>query len=719
MQATRSVWLCCAALINLSVAPAAGQGSSTSGPTTARGADPFLWLEQLEGPRALKWVHAENARTLAVLQADQRFASFYDDALKIGEAQDRLPLPRIIGGQVYNFWQDQQHVRGIWRTTSRADYAARQPAWSTVLDLDALASAEGKNWIWQGADCDSPSRQRCLISLSEGGEDAATIREFDLRTGRFVQGGFRLPRGKQGAAWAGEDRLLVAREWTPGQLTSSGYPFVVKSLERGKPLSSATEVYRGSKADVGVWPFAFADGQGHRALGVSRGLSFFESENYLATPAGLRKLGLPLKSTLQGLLKNRLWIRLAEDWTAGGSRFTAGSLVSVDLSRATADPERLEASAIYVPGSRETYDGAVATEDALVVSTYDNVRGRAFLSSPQADGHWSRRDLQLPDNSSLNLVSADDHGTDAFVEVTGFLSPNSLVRVDAGAATWGVVKTIEPKFDASTHVVEQLQATSKDGTRIPYFVVRPKRMRYDGTTPTILHAYGGFELSMTPSYQPVLGKLWLDRGGAFVLANIRGGGEFGPAWHEAGLKTNRQRIYDDFAAVAEDLIARKITTSPHLGIQGGSNGGLLMGVEFTEHPELWSAVDMQVPLLDMLRYERIQAGASWVGEYGSVRNPSERAFLASISPYHNLKPGVTYPEPLIWTTTKDDRVGPQHARKFAAKLSAMGKPYLFYEVTEGGHGMGANIKERAFTSAIEYTYFARKLMETSPPSSVP
>src|SRR5689334_15403581 len=372
MQASRSVWLCCAALINLSVAPAAGQGSSTSGPTTARGADPFLWLEQLEGPRALKWVHAENARTLAVLQADQRFASFYDDALKIGEAQDRLPLPRIIGGQVYNFWQDQQHVRGIWRTTSRADYAARQPAWSTVLDLDALASAEGKNWIWQGADCDSPSRQRCLISLSEGGEDAATIREFDLRTGRFVEGGFRLPRGKQGAAWAGDDRLLVAREWSPGQLTSSGYPFVVKSLERGKPLSSATEVYRGSKADVGDWPFAFTDGQGHRAVGVSRGLSFFESENYLITPAGLRKLGLPLKSNPQGLLKNQLWIRLAEDWTAGGTRFTAGSLVSVDLSRATARPERLEASTIYVPGSRETYDGAVATEDALVVRSEEH-----------------------------------------------------------------------------------------------------------------------------------------------------------------------------------------------------------------------------------------------------------------------------------------------------------------------------------------------------------
>jgi prolyl oligopeptidase len=715
----RFVSFCLAVLAGVSAGTAAGQTGSSPARTDSTAEDPFLWLEALESPRALEWVKAENARTLAVLQADERFASFYGDALKIGEAQDRIPYPMIIGGRVYNFWQDQQHVRGIWRTTSLDDYARPQPAWSTVLDLDALASAEGKNWIWQGADCDSPSRQRCLISLSEGGEDAATIREFDLGSGRFAQDGFLLPRGKQNAAWAGEHTLLVAREWAAGELTTSGYPFVVKSLERGSPLSSATELYRGVAADVGVWPFAFTDGQGHRALGVTRSVSFFEAENHLLTPSGLHKLTLPLKASLQGLLRNQLWIRLAEGWAANGTRFTAGSLVSLDLAQATADPVRLKPAAIYVPGPRQTYDDAVATQDALVVATYDNVRARAFVFSPESGGRWSRRDLDLPDNSSLNLVSADDKGRDAFLEVTGFLSPNALARVDAHAASWSVIKATAPKFDAGTHVVEQLEATSKDGTKIPYFLVRPKRIRYDGTTPTILYAYGGFEVSITPSYEATIGKLWLDHGGAFVIANIRGGGEFGPAWHEAGLKTKRQRIYDDFAAVARDLVARRITTPPHLGIQGGSNGGLLMGVEFTQHPELWSAVDMQVPLLDMLRFEQIQAGASWVGEYGSVRVPKERTFLASISPYNNIRPGVKYPEPLIWTTTKDDRVGPQHARKFAAKLGSMGIPYRFYEVIEGGHGAGANIKERAFTSALEYTYFARKLMDASPPSNVP
>jgi prolyl oligopeptidase len=679
--------------------------------TSSAPADPFLWLEELEGPRALEWARAENARALAVLQKDPHFDRFYADAVAIGQAEDRIPIPSIINGQAYNFWQDKDHVRGIWRATSLADYASASPAWATVLDLDAVAAAEGKNWVWQGADCDSPSRTRCLLYLSDGGEDASTVREFDLTTGRFVEDGFTLPRGKQNVAWASEDTLLVAREWQPGDVTASGYAYIVKSLARGMPLSSATELFRGTTADVSVSPFAITDGQGHRALGVTRGLSFFESENHLLTPSGLRQLGIPRKAGFRGLLQNRLLIRLAEPWTSDGTDYAAGSLVSVDLPATLADPDHLKATAVYLPGPRETLGGVGATRDRLVVTAYDNVRGRAFIYTPEAAGGWSSRRLDLPDNSSLSLVSTDEEGRDAFVSVTGFLTPTTLVQVDADAASWAVSKVTAPKFDASTHVVEQLEATSKDGTRIPYFLVRPKQIRSDGSTPTILYAYGGFEVSMTPSYSATVGKLWLERGGAFVLANIRGGGEFGPAWHEAGLKTSRQRIYDDFVAVAEDLFRRQVTSPRRLGIMGGSNGGLLMGVQFTQHPELWSAVDIQVPLLDMLRFEQIQAGASWVGEYGSVSVPDERAFLASISPYHNLKAGVNYPEPFIWTTTKDDRVGPQHARKFAARLGQMGIPYLYYEVIEGGHGAGANIRERAFTNALEYTYFTRKLMQ--------
>jgi prolyl oligopeptidase len=340
-----------------------------------------------------------------------------------------------------------------------------------------------------------------------------------------------------------------------------------------------------------------------------------------------------------------------------------------------------------------------------------NVRGRAFVYTPTPDGGWRRTQLALPDNATIGLAATDDRSERAFLAVTSFLTPPTLWLADAADGSLEQVKAVSPKFDASNHTVDQYEAVSSDGTPIPYFVVHPKDMALNGANPTILYAYGGFQVSETPSYNGVLGKLWLERGGVYVLANIRGGGEFGPAWHEAGLKTHRQLVYDDFAAVAKDLIARKITSPRRLGIQGGSNGGLLMGVQFTQHPELWHAVDIQVPLLDMLRFEKIAAGASWVGEYGSVDNPAERAFLAGISPYNNLKPDVAYPEPLIWTTTKDDRVGPQHARKFAARLAAMGKPYLFYEVIEGGHGSGANLREKAHTSALEYEYFIRKLMD--------
>ena len=672
--------------------------------------DPFLWLEDKEGARALDWVKAENAKTLAVLQQDPHFADFYAANLKIGEARDRIPAPQIINGRVFNFWQDADHVRGIWRATSLSDYLRPEPAWKTVIDLDLLAKAENKNWVWSGAGCDSPSRNRCLVRLSEGGEDAVTIREFDLTTGAFVENGFTLPRGKQSAAWVDDNTLLVGREWEPGMVTASGYAYDVKRLKRGQPLSDAVEVYSGTKSDVSVNAGQIVDGHGHRAVLVNRAVSFFQSEERVLTPSGLRKLDIPLKSTLRQIVAGRALIDLDEPWKNNGTTFPAGALVSVDFDAMLKDPEHLRAALVYKQGARDVFDGATATRDHLLVTTLENVRGCAAIYTPVAGGGWKVTPLALPDNSAIGLGSADRYGTRAFVNVTGFLNPTTSYLVDTATGTLTVAKRAPERFDASGDEVEQHMATSKDGTKIPYFIVHPKTMKLDGSNPTILEAYGGFTIAEKPNYNTTYGKLWYERGGTYVLANIRGGGEFGPAWHEAGLKTHRQRIYDDFAAVAQDVIARNITSPRHLGIKGGSNGGLLMGVEFTQHPELWNAVDIEVPLLDMLRFEKIQAGASWVGEYGSVSIPDERAFLASISPYNNLKPGVKYPEPLIWTTTKDDRVGPQHARKFAAKMASMNDSYLFYEVIEGGHGAGANIQESAFTRALVMTYFTRKLM---------
>lgn len=679
---------------------------------SAAAGDPYLWLENVQGARSMAWVRAENAKTLRVLQNDPNFAGLYASALKIAEATDRIPAPEFVASDIYNFWQDADHVRGIWRRTTPASFANASPAWTTALDLDALAKSENANWVWKGSDCRWPDETRCLLFLSDGGEDAITVREFDLRDNAFVPGGFALPRSKQRAAWESPDSVLLAREWSPGELTASGYPFVVKRLVRGQPLASATEVFRGSKSDggYGVSPLDLHDGAGHTALLISRPLSTFEAASYIVTAQGPQLLGVPLEAQPAGLVAGRLLFIIQKEWSVDGSTFPQGSLVAVDLAAATADPAHLKPSLVYAPGPRETLDGIATTSSRLLLVTYENVRGRGWIYTPLGNGGWSKQRLDLPDDSSIAVNDADQHGESAYVTTTSFLDPPTLWHVDASTGTVAAVKVSPARFDASNDVVEQREAISSDGTRIPYFIVHPKNMKLDGNNPTLLYAYGGFDVSETPSYNAILGKLWLERGGVYVLANIRGGGEFGPAWHDAGLTTHRQRIYDDFAAVARDLIATKVTSPRRLGIQGGSNGGLLMGVEFTQHPELWHAVDIQVPLLDMLRYEQIQAGASWTGEYGSVADPAQRAFLASISPYNNLKAGVAYPEPLIWTTTKDDRVGPQHARKFAAKMASLHDPYLFYEVTEGGHGAGANLRERAFTSALEMTYLIRKLM---------
>lgn len=684
----------------LAKAPAAG----------TNGSDPFLWLENKDGARAMAWVHAQNARTLPILQHDPHYNALYTQALRIDQSEDRIPYPQSLNGSVYNFWQDAAHVRGVWRRTTLQDYRHAPVHWTTVLDMDALAKREKANWVWKGADCAEPQERRCMISLSDGGEDAVTLREFDLASRQFVPGGFVLPREKQNTSWIDANTLLVSRAWEPGQVTHSGYSYVVKRLRRGEPLSSAVEVFRGSPSDVSVDPFTLSDGTGHKAVFIRRGVTFFTSEYYLVAGSGVQKLNLPLKADLSGLVNGKLLVSLNQDWSANGKILKQGSLVSVDLAAARARPADLNPTLIYAPAPRESLDSVSATKNDLVLTVYQNVRGRAFVYSPVGSG-WSKRRLDLPDNSSISVVDTSLRDNRIFLTVSGFLSPTTLYTSIGATGAPEKLKALPAQFDGSRDVVEQHEATSKDGTKIPYFIVHPKTMQLSGRNPTVIYAYGGFQLSETPSYSGTVGKLWLERGGVYVLANIRGGGEFGPAWHDAGLKTHRQRIYDDFYAVGKDLIARKITDPRHLGIVGGSNGGLLMGVEFTEHPDMWNAVQIEVPLLDMLRFEQIQAGASWVGEYGSVSNPAERAFWQKTSPYQNLKAGVAYPQPFIWTTTKDDRVGPQHARKFAAKLASMHVPYLYYEVTEGGHGSGANLKETAKTQALGWTYFTMKLME--------
>ncbi|MEI9964204.1 MAG: prolyl oligopeptidase family serine peptidase [Caulobacteraceae bacterium] len=636
----RRILIAAAALAAASV-PAFAQPPAAPAPSppalTQSADDPFIWLEDAEGPRALDWVRAENARSLAVLENDPRYPVLHAQALRIVDATDRIPTPGFRAGAIYNLWQDAEHPQGLWRRTSLDNYRTAAPAWETVLDLDALSKAEGKTWVWRGAVCRKPDERRCILALSDGGEDAGVLREFDLPSKQFVDGGFSLPRGKQNFAWLDDDTLVLDREWGPGTMTESGYPFVVKTLKRGQSPDQAREIFRGKPVDVTVEMTSLFDGAaGRSAVLLNRGVTFFETEEYLVAADGVKRLPLPLKVTPRGLLGGRLIFTIEQDWTpaAGGRTYPQGALLAADLD-ALAAGRADDVQTLYAPGPRESIESVGVSRSRVVVSAYENVRGRLLVFAPGPDGTWTRGRVALGDNLSVDLDDVDDASDLAFVETANFLQPTTLSLVDAAALTATPVKTLPPRFDASKDVIEQFEATSKDGTKVPYFVVRPKDLAFDGTAPTLL-----IQISMTPSYSPTLGKLWLERGGVYVLANIRGGGEFGPAWHEAGLKTHRQRIYDDFAAVGEDLIARRITTPRRLGIEGGSNGGLLMGVEFTQHPELWNAVVIQVPLLDMLRFPKIGAGASWVGEYGSPDIPEERAFLASISPYHNLKAGA-------------------------------------------------------------------------------
>jgi prolyl oligopeptidase len=676
--------------------------------TTTTTDDPYIWLEDIHGERAMAWVEKENARSLAVLKGDRRYETFHQEALKIVNATDRIPAPELIGTTVYNFWQDPTNVRGLWRRTTPQSYATAAPAWETVIDLDQLSAAEKANWVWGGANCPPPDYRRCLVHLSDGGEDASTIREFDLPTRSFVDGGFNLPRSKQDVDWLDDDTLILARDWGPGTMTASSYPFIVKTLKRGQSLDQATEVFRGKSDDVGVSPTVLHDGDGHKVTLIVRNIDFFHSEIYELTPAGATRVYLPAKINLHGLLDGRLVFTTLEDWRG----HKAGDLLAFRPDELTTDiaSDVGGGHLVFAPDARQSIEQVAVTAHRLVAAIYDNVRGGLVSFAPAGDG-WKATRIPTEPNSSVGVSAASDVNDEIYYGVEGFLAPSHLWQADAATGTQADIKDLPARFDAAAETVDQYEATSTDGTRIPYFVVHPKAMKLDCSNPTILYAYGGFQASMLPSYSGAIGKLWLERGGVFVLANIRGGGEFGPKWHEAGLKTKRQAIYDDFAAVAKDLIARKITTPRRLGIQGGSNGGLLMGVEFNQHPELWHAVDIQVPLLDMLRFEQIGAGASWVGEYGSVSVPAERAFWEKTSPYQNLKAGVAYPEPFFVTATSDDRVTPVHARKMAAKMEAMGLPFLFFENTSGGHAASANLQERAERVALEFTYFARKLMD--------
>ena len=682
--------------------------TSTAAPETTgmamTGEDPHLWLEEIEGERALTWVREQNVRSLGQLEGDPRFAQLHADALALANSRDRLPLGGIHDGYYYNFWQDETHVRGIYRRAPVTELARNgDPRWETVLDIDAIAAAENANWVFKGADC-LEGTTLCMVALSDGGKDAVTYREYDLATRRFIEGGFVIPEAKTSVAWLDRDTLLVGTNWGEGSITESGYAFIIKRWSRGTLLSSATEVIRGQPTDVGVFAGVLQDTDGSRLPIAIEAETFFESISWRLDGATPQRISLPRKATVQGLYQGHLVATLEEAWQG----HPQGALIAYPLADTSTETPR--ATVLFAPNERQSIEAVAITRDAVLIAGFENVRGR-LLRVAHNNGAWAASTVALPQNGSVTFAGSSPTETAAFAVYEDYLTPDTLYALESNATAARAVRSLPAQFDASNYVTEQFEAVSRDGTRVPYFVMHRRDMPLNGENPTLLYAYGGFQVSMTPGYSPYVGKMWLERGGVYVMANIRGGGEFGPAWHQAGLRTNRQVIYDDFYAVERDLVERGITSPRRLGIMGGSNGGLLMGVMLNQHPEMINAAVVQVPLLDMLRYDQLLAGASWVDEYGSPSNPEERAFLEQITPYQNLRAREDFPLPFVLTSTKDDRVHPGHARKYVARMIELGMPVLYYENIDGGHSAAANLNEAARRRALEYTYLMQQLMD--------
>ncbi|MEE9304497.1 MAG: prolyl oligopeptidase family serine peptidase [Thiotrichaceae bacterium] len=671
-----------------------------------------LWLEEVEGDRALSKVRSWNERSKKRMQNDT-YLAIKAELLEVYHSPKKIPYVSYRAGKAYNFWQDDKHVRGLWRMTTLDSYRTDDPQWETILDMDALAEKEGKNWVYKGVDCLEPEYNFCMLSLSDGGKDAVVLREFDIKNKRFVSlddHGFVTDESKGSTSWVDKDHLVIGVDFGADSMTDSGYPFISKLWKRGTPLSEARELMRGKKEDVRILSGTFENEDGIKEILILRAITFFDIQYYWIPRSGNKafkpqQLPLPGKVELTDPFKDQQLITLQEDWRG----YQSGALLSFSLAdfMLTGKIERLHE--VITPNERQSIERVAATRSAVLLSLYENVSGKAYAFD--FDGkHWNKKKLDLPGAGSVSIGRTNDKEDIAFVSTENFLSPDTLWQLDTKKLQLNKVKGLPDWFDSTSMQVEQFQVSSTDGTRIPYYVVHHKDMKLEGTNPTLLYGYGGFEISLNPSYSDTLGRAWLARGGVYVLANIRGGGEFGPDWHQAGLKMKRQIVYDDFIAVAEDLIKRKITSPQFLGAHGGSNGGLLMGVMYTQRPDLFKAIACGVPLLDMMRFHKLLAGASWMGEYGDPEDAQEGAFLRTISPYHNVRPRMNYPEIFLYTSTKDDRVHPGHARKFAQRLEDLGYNFLYYENIDGGHSAAANLEETAHSQALIYSYFVSKLM---------
>ncbi len=663
-------------------------------------ADIYEWLEDVTGQRAMEFVEAQNAVTIKELEGKPEFAQIKPQVLDLLNSDKRIPYVHKMGSFYYNFWQDATNPRGLWRRTTLDEYRQSEPKWEIVLDVDALAKDEKENWVWSGSNSLSPKYELCLISLSRGGGDAKVVREFNLLTKQFVKDGFTLSEAKSHANWRDENTLYVGTDFGAGSLTNSGYPRVVKRWTRGTPLEKATVAYEGEPTDVSA--DAWVDHTpGFFREGFHRSIAFYNSETFVTVEGKSVKLDVPHDS-MPNFFREWLLVQLRSDWKLGEVTHPAGGLVVIKFADFLQGSRKF--TVLFEPQSRVSLQHVSSTLNALILNLSDNVRTQIVELVPAESG-WKRRTMKLPGTGTASASAVDaDESDDLWITYQDFLTPGSLYLGKIGDDPATPLKTLPSFFNSQGMEVRQHEATSADGTKVPYFVIGKSEALKSGTAPTLLYGYGGFEIPQFPRYSAGVGLAWLERGGVYVLSNIRGGGEFGPQWHQAALKGNRQRAFDDFEAIAADLVKRNLTTAKHLGIMGGSNGGLLVSTVAIQRPELFGAVVCQVPLTDMRRFNKLLAGASWMAEYGNPDKPEDWEYLAKYSPYHNVKAGGKYPRIMFTTSTRDDRVHPGHARKLFAKMKEMGHDVLYYENTEGGHAGSVNNEQRARIVALEFTF---------------
>ena len=668
--------------------------------------DPYLWLEEIDGKGALAWVETQNAATLTRF-GDQRFAADRDALAAIFDRPDNIPLIARRGARVFNFWKDAAHPRGLWRTTTLDSYRREPPEWGILLDLDALAAKEGEDWTWSGAATIHGTHDRAMLMLSRGGADAVVLREFDLPARDFVPEGFTLPEAKGGAAWLDLDTLLLSSASGEGMTTSSGYARTVRLWRRGTDPLAATVIFETQAHHMAVGAGVDRESAEERLEFVDR-IGFFDAVVWIGDRTGPKtRIDVPTDASVEW---HRGWLAVKRrtPWTVGGETHPPDTVLGISLAAFLAGDRRF--TKLFEPAERRALQGFFWSGGRLVLSILDDLKPVFEVLTP-SDASWSRdRITGLPDIGvahawSLDVRTEESNG-DLLASAQDPLTPPSLYLVPPLAAPQ-LLKRAPQAFDPVGLVMTRHEAVSEDGTRIPYVQVGPPG--HTGEAPVHLSGYGGFGISQLPYYNSAVGKLWLERGGTGVVANIRGGGEFGTAWHDAGRREKKRLSHDDFAAVAADLVRRGVTRPGRIAAEGGSNGGILITNMLTRYPERFGALFCTIPLIDMRRYAKLHAGASWIAEFGDPDDPADWEFLAGISAYHAAVPGRSYPPILIATSRRDDRVHPGHARKMAAKLQVMGYEAYFYEPAAGGHGYGKDNAERAAFTALGYNFLRRAI----------